>query len=320
MRSQWLARAAGICAGIVADRLIRDPRDHHPVAYFGRYASWVEKFTYRDTKQAGVLHLSLSLAPIVALGYFAEKNSRRPLIYALITAASVWACCGANSLVREGEKMAELCEDGDIDQARAHLSSLCGRDPDHLDVKQLSRATIESLAENTADAAVASLFWTAIGGIPALLIHRSVNTLDAMIGHRNARYRHFGSCAAVFDDLLDWIPARLTALCFIALSDDVGSDPKDVARIVIEDHAHHPSPNGGWCESAMAGALGIRLGGRNIYYGGRVEDRGILGNGPLPDPSHIHPAATLVKGATWLSALGVSCGLIAMGFLKRQSS
>jgi adenosylcobinamide-phosphate synthase len=167
----------------------------------------------------------------------------------------------------------------------------------------MTRATVESVAENTADAVVAPLFWGAVAGVPGLLGYRAVNTLDAMVGYRSARYAAFGWASARLDDVANWIPARLTAVLTGLAAPVVGGDPLDTWEVWRRDGGAHPSPNAGQVEAAAAGALGVRLGGANIYHG-RAELRPALGNGPSPEVFDIGRAATL-SAAVGLGALGV---------------
>ncbi|WP_137161867.1 CobD/CbiB family cobalamin biosynthesis protein, partial [Blastococcus sp. CCUG 61487] len=183
---------------------------------------------------------------------------------------------------------------------RAALPALAGRDPRSLDADGLARATVESVAENTSDAAVAPLFWGAVAGLPGLLGYRAVNTLDAMVGHRSPRYERFGWAAARLDDVANWVPARLTAALTVACAPLVGGSAPGALRTWLRDGAAHPSPNSGRCEAAAAGALGVRLGGRNVY-GSRVEDRPSLGSGRAPEPADIGPAIRLSR-AVWLAS------------------
>lgn len=296
---RWIARAAGLALGVLADRVFADPRRGHPVAWFGRASGKLEKRTYADSTSRGALHVAACLVPLAAAGVAIERTTRsRPVLHALTTAVTTWAVLGAASLEREGNVMADLLEAEDVPGARERITHLCGRDPDALDQAELARAAIESMAENTSDAAVASLWWGAVAGVPGLLVHRGANTLDAMIGHRNARYRRFGTAAARFDDAVNLLPARLTGALACALAPAVGGSARRAWRVMWRDHADHPSPNGGWCEAAWAGALGVQLGGRNVYYGSRVEDRGLLGDGPRPGTATVRPAARLVGRVT----------------------
>ncbi|WP_278259543.1 cobalamin biosynthesis protein [Nocardioides convexus] len=167
------------------------------------------------------------------------------------------------------------------------------------------RATLESLAENTSDAVVAPLVWGAVAGVPGLLGYRAANTLDAMVGHRSPRYERFGWAAARFDDLVNLPGSRLSA----ALATLLGPDPRAAARTWRRDAAGHPSPNAGPVEAAFAGALGVRLGGRNDYAG-RVEHRAVLGDGPPPDRAALDQARALASrvgyGAALLAAVAAA--------------
>ncbi len=311
-----IGSAAGLASGVVIDQICKDvPNRFHPVAWFGTWSNFVEPFTWRDSHSAGAIHVLATLTPVVAIG---SLLSRLRHLSWLTYSLSTWAVIGAASLSREGIVMASFLESGDLDAARGRLSYLCGRDPDRLDEPELCRATIESLAENTADAAVASLFWGAVAGLPGMLIHRAVNTLDAMIGHKNDRYRRFGTAAARLDDVLDYIPARITGALTCLLAPLVGGNVGQAWAIMNRDGAKHPSPNGGWCESAFAGALKVRLGGCNQYYGNRSEFRPYLGDGQRPKPEQIRKASTLVKAVTGVATIGAFAVLAGREWLLRR--
>lgn len=300
-----LARALGLVLGVAADAIFADPTRNHPVAWFGTAASKVESHTWRDSKAAGLAHLGVTVLPVVGTGWLAQRAVRGSVVAeTLLTAIATWAVLGAESL-REATGMADELTEEDLVAARDRVTHLCGRDPTNLDEAELARATVESVAENTADAAVASLLSGAVFGLPGLLGHRAINTLDAMIGHKNARYRNFGWAAARLDDLVCLIPARVTAGLATVLAPVVGGDTVTTARIVGRDGDDHPSPNGGWCEAAFAGALGVKLGGTNVYFG-RSEVRGQLGDGEPPTADSVRRAAKLssavVIATTVLSA------------------
>lgn len=310
--SPQLSRAAGLLLGVGLDAAVGDPRRGHPVAGFGRYAGWVERTSYRDSRAAGAAHLLACAGPVLLLGVAAERaTARRPLARVALTALATWAVLGARSLAAEGAAMAGELEAGeprgDLTAARDRLPHLCGRDPSGLDAAELARATVESLAENASDAVVCSLVWGAAFGVPGMLGHRAVNTLDAMVGHRSARYARFGTASARCDDLLGLLPARLTGVLACALAPLVGGLSRSAWQVLRADHAAHPSPNGGWPESAWAGALGVRLGGVNVYAG-RVEERPVLGAaGRFVTVADVRRAARLVRAVTWASA-GVAAG------------
>jgi adenosylcobinamide-phosphate synthase len=232
----------------------------------------------------------------------------------------------------------------DLAEARRMLPSLCGRDPAGLDATEMARAVIESVAENTCDAVVAPLLWGAVAGLPGLAAYRAVNTLDAMVGYRSPRYLRFGWASARLDDAANWVPARVTAALTIACA-PVASAPgaktqmvplpgtsaqgppteghrvpgpaAAAARAVLRDGARHPSPNAGRCEAAFAGALGLRLGGTNVY-GGVAEVRPGLGDGRTPDADDIRRAIRLSQAVT-AAATGLAV-LIALCFRAKRDA
>jgi adenosylcobinamide-phosphate synthase len=328
------ANTAGLLLGFALDRLVRDPRRGHPVAVFGRAAAALEARVYADSRSAGVLYTGMCVTGAVALGLVAERlvKGRTPLARTAVTAAATWAVLGGSSLAREGTFMARALEDAEkpapadcaeadgLMAARARLSHLCARDPRGLDAKALARATVESIAENTSDAAVAPLLWGAVAGVPGLLAYRAINTLDAMVGYRSARYENFGWASARLDDLANWVPARATGLLTVACAPfartsspaepsgrrgpDSGAMLTAITRsyaALRRDGGAHPSPNAGRCEAAFAGALGVRLGGVNVY-GGKVERRPELGDGSPPEVGDIRRAVRLSRAVTVAAA------------------
>lgn len=273
---------------------------------------------HADDRVRGGLYLVAALAPVAAASVIAEKRSRRhPMIHAVATALCTWAVVGSHSLAREGKLMADRLDIDDLDGARARLGNLCGRDPGHLGHEELARAAVESMAENTADAAVASIWWGAVAGMPGLVIHRGINTLDAMVGHRTPRHVRFGTVSARVDDVADLLPARITGLVACFLAPVVGGSTRESLRIMRRDAHCHPSPNGGWCESAWAGALGVELGGENIYSS-RTETRPLLGEGPRPRSPELRLAARLVGGVTAVAGVAAVLGLLSTARLPSR--
>ena len=302
-----LATATGLVLGAAADLLLADPRRGHPVAGFGGLAAAVEHRTWRNSRAPGAGHALGLTAAAAGLGAALARGSRdRPGVRTGLTAAATWTVLGGTSLGRAADALAGPLAAGDLAAARAALPALAGRDPRGLGAAELARATVESVAENTADAAVAPLFWGAVAGLPGLLGYRAVNTLDAMIGHRSPRYARFGWAAARTDDVANWLPARLTAALTVACAPLVGGSARGALRIWRRDGAAHPSPNAGRCEAAFAGALGLRLGGRNVY-GGRVEERPVLGDGRAPEASDVARAVRLSR-AVWTGAAVLAAG------------
>jgi adenosylcobinamide-phosphate synthase len=280
------------------------------VALFGRGAAAFERLTYADSRERGTAHAIALLAGLAGLGFAADRAAARtgPVGTAVVTAAAMFVALGGTSLAATGEQMAALLEDDDIDGARRLLPSLCGRDPSVLDDAGLARAALESVAENTSDAQVAPILWAAVGGTPAVLVYRGANTLDAMIGNRSPRYVRFGWGAARFDDALNYLPARVTAVLVVLCAPVVGGSPTGALRAWRRDAARHPSPNAGVVEAAFAGALGVRLGGPT-QYAYELEIRPTLGDGPPPRVADLERAVRLsraVQGAAALLAVAVS--------------
>ena len=273
-------RAVGLAVGYLADVLWADPRRGHPVAAFGTIASSLERVSYADGRAAGTAHTALLLGGLTGLGVVADRAAARrgPTWTAAVTALATFVALGGTSLARTGAEMARRLECGDVEGARELVPWLCGRDPASLDEAGIARATVESIAENTADAQVAPLWWGAIGGVPALLVYRGANTLDAMIGYRSPKYARFGWAAARFDDVLNYLPARVTGVLASVCAPVVGGSPRAALAAWRRDAARHPSPNAGVVEASFAGALGVRLGGPT-QYAHRLEIRPTLGEG-----------------------------------------
>jgi adenosylcobinamide-phosphate synthase len=302
-----VADAGGLLAGVVLDRLLGDPRRLHPVAGYGRAAGVLEKRVYAPDRRSGALFAATAVGIPVALGAVAAVATRRhPWVRAGLTACATWAVLGGTSLRREAREMSRSLEGNDLAAARERLPHLCGRDPSGLDTAELARATVESVAENSSDAEVAPLFWGAVAGLPGLLGYRAVNTLDAMVGHRSARYEHFGTASARLDDLANLLPARGTAALTVVAAGSVDGSRWRALRTWLGDGGRHPSPIAGQCEAAAAGALGVRLGGRNVYHG-RVEERPTLGDGRAPGTVDIARAARLSAVVGGLAA-GMAVG------------
>ena len=305
--------AAGLVAGVALDALLGDPRRGHPVAAFGRAAAALEARDYADSRGRGAAHTAACVLAVAAPAAVLHRRTRgRPPWQAAAAALAVWAVTGARSLHHEAERARLSLHRHDLASAREVLPSLCGRDPAQLDAGQITRAVIESVAENTSDAVVAPLLWGAVAGIPGLVAYRAVNTLDAMVGHRSARYLRFGWASARLDDVANWIPARVTAALTAACAPLVTrTSPVRVLRVVRRDGGRHPSPNAGRCEAAFAAALGVRLGGTNVY-GGVAEARPELGEGHAPEPEDIRRAIVLSRAvtvsATALAVLAVLAG------------
>ena len=274
-----MVKPGAAAAGLVADRLLGEPpAGHHPVAAFGSIMRAVEGGLHRDERAAGVAHAATGIGLGAAAG-------------ALVGSATVatYIAVAGRELGRAAGGVGSALHRGDLEAARRLLPGLVGRDPTGLCEGEVARAVVESVAENTVDAVVAPALWGALAGAPGALAYRAVNTLDAMVGHRCARYRRYGWASARLDDVAGWAPARATALLVAAVR------PRSalaVGRAVARDAPAHPSPNAGVAEAAFAIALGLRLGGEN-RYGERAELRPRLGHGRPAEAGDIARAVRL---------------------------
>ncbi len=304
--------AAGIIAGTVLDVVLGDPRRGHPVAAFGRAAQAVERRVYRDSVPRGAGYAALCVLAAIAPGVVADHlTGRRPWLSLAAMGAAVWTVTGAASLTAEAERIRQALQAGDIEAARAALPGLCGRDPQRLGEKELARAVIESVAENASDAVVAPLLWGAAAGLPGLLGYRAVNTLDAMVGYRSARYANFGWASARLDDVANWAPARVTGVLACALAPVAGGRPAAAWQAMRTYGPRHPSPNAGRCEAAFAGALGVRLGGPSTYDG-ITDERPYLGDGRAAELTDITRAVRLCRATTAVAAAGAALAAAAL--------
>jgi adenosylcobinamide-phosphate synthase len=304
-----VARGAGLLAAVALDAALGDPARWHPVAGFGAAAAAVEHVTYRPSRLAGAAHAGVLVALPTLVAARASRGGG-PVRRVVGLAACGWAALGGRSLRGTALRMADLVDAGDLPQARQLARSLVGRRTDGLDGPDLDRAALESLAENTADAEAGTLVWGAVAGAPGAVAHRAANTLDAMVGHRDERYRRFGWGAARLDDVLGWPAARACAASTVAAAALCGEDARGALRAWRRDGGRHPSPNAGRVEAAFAGALNVTLGGANDY-GGRIEERPLLGDGPAPDTAALRRAVRLSAASTAVLALTAAAGAAA---------
>lgn len=276
-----MRRSLAASAGIVADVLLGEPPSSvHPVVGFGRVMRAVERTAYRDTRGAGAAHAAIGAGLGLAGG---------ELVWSTTIATGL--AVGGRALGDAAKAVGLALDAGDLDGARALLPSLVGRDSTELDVKGVARAVVESVAENTVDAVVAPALWGAVMGAPGALGYRAVNTLDAVVGHRSARYANYGWASARADDVAGWVPARVTAALVAAVRP---RSARAVWAAVRTQAPAHPSPNAGVAEAAFAAALGLRLGGEN-RYADRIELRPALGTGRPPEPADIGLAVDLLR-------------------------
>ncbi len=294
--------AIGLASGYVGDLVFGDPARRHPVAGFGQLASRVETQVYAPSRVRGICFTATLVGGAAAVAELCARRIPRPAVLGVV----VWASLGGRSLTRVAARLADEVAAGDLEGARATLPWLCGRDPAGLDRAALARAAVESVAENTSDAVVGALFWGAVAGPGGVAGYRAANTLDAMVGHRNDRYRDFGWASARLDDALNWPAARLSAALTVACAPSVGGTCRRTLAIARRDGAAHPSPNAGRAEAAFAGALGVRLGGP-LAYDGTCELRPVIGHGPAPTPADVHRAVRLSQ------VVGAAAALVCVG-------
>jgi len=268
------------------------------VAGFGQAAARLERAVWADDRTRGAVFTAACVG-IPAL--IAARLPRNAATVAVVT----WVVLGARSLRAEGEAVDRHLSAGDLPAAREQLTHLVGRDTSRLDADEIARAALESVAENTCDAIVAPLYWGAVAGIPGLVAYRAVNTLDAMVGYRSRRYENFGWASARLDDLANLAPARFTAALVAVAATVTGEDAAGALRVARRDGRRHPSPNSGYAEAAFAGALGRRLGGRNVYDG-RVEQRPVMGDGSAVVVDDLRRATRLSAAVTVAAAVGAA--------------
>lgn len=302
---------AALAIGYGADLLLGDPRRAHPVAAFGRLALAAERALYAPSRVPGAAFAGGLVGVAALAGELLARLARRAgLGRGAALAALSWTALGGRSLRSEASAIAAHLDAGDLDAARRALPALAGRDAQALDVDEIARAVVESVAENTSDAVVGALFWGAVAGPAGVAAFRAANTLDAMVGHRSARYAEFGWAPARLDDALCWPAARAGAGLAVLCAPIAGGTPMRAWRTLRRDGAAHPSPNAGRMEAAFAGALDLRLGGP-LAYDGRVEERPFLGHGRRPTSADIRRAARL-SSAIGAAALAASAGLRAV--------
>jgi adenosylcobinamide-phosphate synthase len=266
-----------IPAAVVLDWLLGDPRGFpHPVVYIGRLIVFLEPRLRRFVRSdliGGLLLLVLTVGSSVAAAWLIIAGAYALHRWAGFAVALIlsWNCLAARSLHRESGLVARALASGDLSAGRRYLSYIVGRDTDELAEDDIWRGAVETVAENSSDGVVAPLLFLMLGGPVAALGYKAVNTLDSMVGYKNDRYLLFGRASARFDDLVNWLPARLTGLLMTLAAPLAGLSPAGAWKIMVRDGRNHSSPNSGIPEAAAAGALGVRLGGMNRYFGRPVE-------------------------------------------------
>ena len=313
-----------LCAalgGFLLDLLLGDPvwlTPIHPVVLMGRCISALEtrlrlRFprTPEGERRAGRLLAALLLLGTILLCWGSLALLDRlwaPLGFAL-RLIWCWQALAIKNLKDESMKVCRALENEGLEAARSAVSRIVGRDTARLDEAGVARAAVETVAENFADGVIAPLFYMMLGGAPLALGCKAVNTMDSMLGYQNERYLHFGRAAAKLDDAVNYLPARLAALLLIGVSFLLGEDGKNAWRVWRRARRRHPSPNSAQCESAMAGALGLRLLGPAWYFG-EYHDKAWIGEEKKPIE------AGDIRRACRLLYAGSAAGLLVFGLIR----
>lgn len=279
--------AVMLVIGFLLDLLIGDPRWlYHPVRIIGNSISFLEKWlrkyfpkTPSGEKMAGcvlvlLICLESSLVPFFLL-FLAFKL--HTAVGVVLGSFFCYQMLATKSLKDESMRVYEKLEHGTIEEARVAVSMIVGRDTQNLDKEGVTKATVETVAENTSDGIIAPIFYMAVGGPVLMFLYKGINTMDSMVAYKNDKYLHFGRCAAKLDDIANFIPARISAFLMIAAAFVCRLDWKNAWRIFKRDRYNHASPNSAQTEAVMAGALDVALAG-NAYYFGKLYEKKTIGD------------------------------------------
>ena len=271
-----------ITIAIVIDLIIGDPPSWpHPVKWIGTLIAWLDKRLNlgRNRKRKGIMMLILVLlavfVPVLFVSWVAYQI--HPLVGIIVEGILMATSIAHKSLKDAALEVYDPLQKEDYRNARLKLSYIVGRDTEQLGESEIVRGTVETVAENTSDGVTAPMFWAWIGGAPFALLYRAINTCDSMVGYKNDKYSEFGWASARMDDVVNWIPSRLTGFIMLWANRPQKTKVKKTWNILFRDAKKHPSPNSGWCEAAAAAILGVQLGGVNTYKG-IVSNRALMGD------------------------------------------
>ncbi|GIN63489.1 cobalamin biosynthesis protein [Robertmurraya siralis] len=302
---------------VVIDAIVGDPpKWPHPVKWMGTFISLLEK---RLNKKNSLRIKGAAMVLLIVLTVLTATASIVWLSYQIHVAAGILveSLLIATTIARKSLQEAALevykpLQKGDLQEARLKLSYIVGRDTERLGESELVRGTVETVAENTSDGVTAPLFWALIGGAPLAMVYRAINTCDSMVGYKNERFLQFGWASAKLDDLVNWLPSRLSGCMMLMAHKPLLLKRTDAWRIFLRDARKHPSPNSGWLEAAVAVLLGVQLGGVN-YYKGLVSNRARMGEAYTPlEKSHILLTNRILTSTTILFILLLWIGGIAI--------
>jgi adenosylcobinamide-phosphate synthase len=302
----------------VLDLILGDPQWFpHPVRLMGKLISALQGLLRKVGSSpswlrfAGVLLAAIpcGAAYLVATLLIHWATTLSWMAGMVCSALLAYTTLAARDLHVETRKVLRALEAEDLPRARRELSFLVGREPAHLEEPEILRALVETVAENISDGVIAPLFYLALGGPAWAMTYKAINTLDSMVGYKDEKYRHIGWASARLDDAANFLPARLSGFLIALSSSILGGPGKDSLRILLRDHARHPSPNSAWPEAAMAGALGIQLGGLNYYFG-QPQEKPLIGDRKkVIERRHVREAWKILYLSSFLMlllALGMS--------------
>ncbi|SFL13589.1 adenosylcobinamide-phosphate synthase [Paenibacillus sp. 1_12] len=318
----WQETAIMLLAAIMIDWLIGDPRwPTHPVIRIGQWINWLESKLHREEgkgisrqaqKRRGIVLLVSTLLLTFILMYTLLLTARwiHPWLGYVVNVWFISTTIAIKGLKDAAMQVYRPLQQNQMDEARKYVGYIVGRNTSELDEPEITRATVETVAENIVDAVVSPLFFALLGGAPLAMLYRATNTLDSMVGYRNDKYLYFGWASARWDDVMNWLPARITGCLLVAAAVvQRGCSAVRAARSIVYFARLHPSPNSGIPESAVAGALGIELGGVNVYHG-RTSERARMG-WPLRERGRADIIHTiqLLYAVSFLIAGGLVCAL-----------
>lgn len=311
-----------IIAGFFMDQLLGDPEFlYHPVRLIGKLIQFLEHLIRPavGTSERGLIAGGALLAVLVCLCtggaawtllFLARRLS--PVCFYIVSVFTSYQLLAVKSLRTESMNVYRELKKRDLTGARKAVSRIVGRDTERLDMGGVTKAAVETVAENTSDGVIAPFFYLAIGGPILGWVYKAVNTMDSMIAYKNDRYLYFGRAAAKLDDIMNFIPARLSAVFMIAAAFLFGMDGKQAGRIFLRDRFNHASPNSAQTESVCAGALGVQLAGDAWYFGKRYEKKTIGDRNRAVEPEDIRRANRLLYGTAYLMLAAVICFEIAL--------
>ncbi|ACJ33420.1 adenosylcobinamide-phosphate synthase CbiB [Anoxybacillus flavithermus] len=294
----WLA--------LLLDRLFGDPRRFHPVCWIGHMIAYMDrrfnKGRWRKGKGVFTLLVVCTFTFVMSYALIASAYRLSLIVGVFVEAIVIFTSIAPTTLAKAAYDVLDPLKRGNIDEARKNVAMIVGRDTEKLQEDGIVRACVETVAENTSDGVTAPLFYAFLGGGALAMLYRAVNTCDSMLGYKNERYAQFGWASARFDDVLNYVPARMTALAMLF----VHRANRRAWTLLFRDARNHPSPNSGWCEAAMAALLDVQLGGVNTYQG-VVSVRPTIGDASVPLTSmHIEQAVAVMKRTTIAFTIGGS--------------